>query len=225
VKEAFELDAEFDWYGWTGIKYFLYEYATHLVKEQNKDDDKISWKDLERLKHSIEHILPQTPSDDYWLSRWSESQRKKYTNDIGNLCLTRDNSSYSNKPFPKKRGDASSDQPCYSTGSFLMERNLARDFTDWNEQTLLERRTKIIDWALKRWELSTSGITRFNWRISAIAIGWHFRCADIEQRTHSENAIPRWHFQIPTVSSGWQFGQPSWHFCTATITSKWRFNP
>ena len=196
VEEAFARDPEDNWYDWTGIKYFLYEYESQLVTEQNKDNPKISWKDLEKLKHSIEHILPQTPTCDYWRSRWNESALATFTNDLGNLCLTRDNSSYGNKPFPEKVGKVGSGQAGYANGNFVMERNLAA-YQDWTEETLLERRKEITDWAMKRWGLPTSGTSR------------------------------QWHFQVPPIMCSWEFRQsvPTLRFTAPLITSNWRFIP
>jgi hypothetical protein len=164
IDDAYVFDPEDNWYEWTGLRYFLYEYESHLCQTQNKDA-RISWRELEKLKHSIEHVLPQNPTSDYWRRRWSESKRKKYINDIGNLCLTRDNSSYSNKSFPEKKGDPSSAEPCYAKGNFLMERDLAAAYADWTEETLLQRREEMIAWATERWSLPTAGSTTFDWSI------------------------------------------------------------
>ena len=57
-----------------------------------------------RLENTIEHILPQTPTDEYGTSRFDEEERRTLTHDLGNLCLTYHNSSYGNKPLPAKRG-------------------------------------------------------------------------------------------------------------------------
>ena len=199
VEKTFS-DTEFDWYNWTGIRYFLYEYESHLCKNHNKDSPKITWDHLESPKHSIEHILPQTPVDDYWRTRWGEAEQKRFTNDIGNLCLTRDNSYYSNKPFPQKKGTvgADSQQHCYTKANFEMERNLAA-YEDWTPETLRKRREKIITWAMKRWSLAT---TKFEWDISILNISWQFQRTDVETGC-------KWHFSIPPIESDWQYGQAS----------------
>jgi len=91
------------WYGWPGLKYFLYEYEEHLAGGK---DIHLTWDRVTKAndEKTIEHILPRTPKDPYWKERFNAQQRRLYTDDIGNLCLTFDNSSYSNKPFPEKRG-------------------------------------------------------------------------------------------------------------------------
>ena len=50
-------------YGWNGLRYFLYEYEEEHKKSRNQP--KISWKNFvksEKDQVSIQHILPQTPS-------------------------------------------------------------------------------------------------------------------------------------------------------------------
>ena len=87
--EEFEsvFDDERNWYNFFGLKYLLYEYEEHLSKGRGI---KQTWEFFEKSdkKDTIEHILPQTPTDPYWLKRWSEEMRELYTHDIGNLTLT-----------------------------------------------------------------------------------------------------------------------------------------
>ncbi|MGA2258057.1 MAG: DUF262 domain-containing protein [Thermoguttaceae bacterium] len=226
IEGAYAFDPDADWYDWTGLRYFLYEYETHLTKAQNKDDVKISWKELEKLKHSIEHILPQTPACDYWLSRWDESQRAKYTNDIGNLCLTRDNSSYGNKSFPDKKGEVGSGHACYANGNFVMERNLTVH-VDWTDAQLLQRRQELVNWAIKRWALPTSRPTRFDWTVPPIDVQWRFRSAELSLPNGRRSPGPRWDFRVPPITHSWVFRQalPFWQFTAPLITSEWRFIP
>lgn len=53
---------------------------------------------------SIEHILPQSPSDEYWTSRFNIEDQVNQTNCLGNLSLisVRKNSQAKNYPFDKK---------------------------------------------------------------------------------------------------------------------------
>lgn len=54
---------------------------------------------------NVEHILPQTPNDAYWTTRFNdELQREKWKNRLGNLVLLdgRKNYKASNRPFPQK---------------------------------------------------------------------------------------------------------------------------
>jgi hypothetical protein len=145
-----------DWYGWSGLKYFLYEYEEHLAgkKEVNLSWDAVLKGDLEK---TIEHILPQNSNDKYWKKRFDAAARKRFTDDLGNLSLTADNSAYGRKPFPDKKGTAGSGKKCYANANLFMERELA-GFSDWNESSIIQRREKLTDWYLERWHLDDTDI-------------------------------------------------------------------
>ncbi len=149
---------EYDWYDWAGLKYFLYEYEESIAAKRGAVP-RISWEEVRRRERAdtIEHILPQTPKDPYWLERFDDSQRKNLTHDIGNLSLTKDNASYGNKPFPDKKGAAGSGKPCYAESPFFMERELA-SVDDWNPNRLIERRKHLREWALSRWRVEVEGV-------------------------------------------------------------------
>ena len=151
---SFELQEDSDWYTWLGIKYFLYEYEEHRTgtKQVKLPWDVLDGRDKEK---SIEHVLPQTPTDPYWTERFDENEIAHLTHDLGNLALTQDNSSLSNKPFPEKKGDATWEKPCYANSLLVQERELA-NFDDWTPQTIRERRKPIVQWALERWSMNES---------------------------------------------------------------------
>lgn len=150
-EDAFKPEAERDWYRWGGLRYFLHEYEQHLAGAKAVQ---LPWEALEgmRLENTIEHILPQTPTHEYWTSRFDEEERSALTHDLGNLCLTYDNSSYGNKPFPKKRGERWQDEPCYANSNLFQERRLAR-LDQWDSDTLKRRREGMVAWALERWHV------------------------------------------------------------------------
>jgi hypothetical protein len=146
-----DLDKHDDWYDWYGIKYFLYEYEEHLAKGKAVQ---FPWEQLAKTdkRDSIEHILPQTPSEAYWRDRWTEETMRLRLHDIGNLTLTFDNSSYGNKPFPQKRATAASGAG-YTNSNLFMERDLAA-YSDWTPKECDERRRPIVAWAKTRWEVA-----------------------------------------------------------------------
>jgi hypothetical protein len=156
LSDAFALKSEARWYGWRDLKYFLYEYEESLCRARHRSI-KISWPQLvaDRTNHTIEHILPRAPVDEYWTSRFSPELRGKYTDDIGNLCLTLDNSAYSRKSFPRKKGHSGSGERCYAEGDLVMERELVA-YEDWDGQAILDRRAKMVSWALDRWSMSVA---------------------------------------------------------------------
>ena len=149
---------DLDWYRWSGLRYFLYEYEEHLAHDK---EVLLPWNVVEKreLEKTIEHILPQTPTDAYWLERFTDAERAELTNDIGNLCLTEDNSSYSNKPFPGKRGSAGLKDgngrfvPCYANSVLFQERALA-GHENWRPLEIQARRSEILGWARQRWAVA-----------------------------------------------------------------------
>jgi hypothetical protein len=140
-----------DWYSWRGVKYFLYEYELRLAQLAGHPV-KVGWAELKEPKESIEHILPQNPSaDGYWQSRFNETARKTYTHDIGNLCLTLDNSWLGNKPFPEKVGDAGR-VVGYANSKLYSEHALA-GYKDWAPAEIEARRKELLAWADQRWHV------------------------------------------------------------------------
>ena len=115
---------------------------------------RMPWEDLsaKRKEDTIEHILPQTPVNAYWKNQFGKKQRDRWTNDIGNLTLTFDNSSLGNSPFKKKVGQPGQ-KGTYADSPLFVERELAQ-IKDWNEVEVIKRRTKIRNWALERWSIA-----------------------------------------------------------------------
>ena len=75
-----------DWYHWNGLRYFLYEYEQHLADQAGKPV-KMPWEVLVRSKKedTIEHILPQTPTDEYWMQRFTSEDHERWMHDFGNF--------------------------------------------------------------------------------------------------------------------------------------------
>jgi|SRR5215211_683736 hypothetical protein len=137
-----------------GLKYFLYEYELQLAEGQGQPV-RVTWDDIEgkRLENTIEHILPQTANKRYWTSRFDKKARRKYTHDLGNLCLTYNNSSYGNKPFSEKKQQDDLDKRSYANSTLFQERRLTF-FVDWDVSALEKRRVEIVKWALERWRVA-----------------------------------------------------------------------
>jgi hypothetical protein len=138
-----------NFYAWGGVRYLLYEWEQHLAGNK---EVRLSWRQLheKQPRTTIEHVLPQTPEDRYWTDRFTAEQHALWVHDIGNLCITEDNSSYSNKPFPRKRGTLSESGRCYANSTLHSERALARE-GDWTADTIRRRRQDIVEWARGRW--------------------------------------------------------------------------
>ena len=139
-------------YGWTGLRYFLYEYESHLALGRG-GSPKVPWSETDGAD-SIEHILPQEMGEQpYWQERFDEDSHEQYVHDIGNLTLTKGNPSLSNKPFPNKKGDKGTQGYCYEKSLLVQESELAEKWNDWTEATIDERRAMLLRWAKKRWHV------------------------------------------------------------------------
>lgn len=156
-KEYFEeYERKNNWYAWQGLKYFLYEYEEFLARS---GPIKIKWSYLEKAdkEDTIEHILPQTPDKEYWRERWNNEQIEKCLHDIGNLSITFDNSSYSNKSFPDKK---QSTGQCYANAPTFMEQALKK-YEDWTERECLDRKNDIVTWAKDRWGIDETKYSEY----------------------------------------------------------------
>lgn len=103
-----KFESESGYYGWSGLRYFLYEYEQKLLKDSRQP--KIQWEALLKSSNdriSIEHIYPQTPTE-AWESAFtgiSEMDRKFYSGALGNLLVLSMsiNASLQNDAFEEKK--------------------------------------------------------------------------------------------------------------------------
>jgi len=96
------------YYGWSGLRYFLYEYELSLLNVSRQK--KVDWSDLFKTPKdniSIEHIYPQTVTGD-WAAAFEaipEKSRAAYGGSLGNLLLLSKsiNSALQNGSFDHKK--------------------------------------------------------------------------------------------------------------------------
>lgn len=150
-----EFSKNSDFYGWSGIRYVLFEYEMSLLEKYKSKRTKLIWSDISKSEPwseyiTVEHVYPQTPRSPYWKERFNylnPPQRKKLKNSIGNLVpLSKSkNSSLSNKPFPDKSYEGFK-YGCYS------ENELTKN-TDWTPKEIIDRNISLIKFIDTRWKL------------------------------------------------------------------------
>jgi hypothetical protein len=163
VREALESQSE-NWYERSGHKYFLYEYELALMGAGQIIPAFAEFTTKGNEKRTTEHILPQHPNEDArcWWDRFTPDEHVALRHSLGNLVLTLDNSSYSNKCFDAKRGrpmgPGEETITCYAQSSLHQERELAT-FSDWTPATIRQRQLHLTEWALGRWAVEAPGLT------------------------------------------------------------------
>jgi len=151
------------YYGWAGLRYFLYEYEVSLLSESRQK--KVDWMDLLKTpkdKISIEHIFPQTPTDPYWKKMFTgvrEEDYTRYAGTLGNLLMlsmsinaSLQNDSFDDKKHPKHKSGGEKIRNGYSDGSHS-EIEVSQSEV-WGPAQIKERGMKLLSFMEKRWEIT-----------------------------------------------------------------------
>lgn len=156
------------YYGWSGLRYVLYEYEQHLLTGSRQI--KVEWADLLKSgsdRISIEHVYPQTPTDDWEapFASIAKDSRRPYNGTIGNLLLLSMsiNASLQNDSFAKKKvakcdAAGSKVRNGYADGSHS-EIEVAGNIT-WGPKEIRERGIRILKFMEKRWAFTLRGNDR-----------------------------------------------------------------
>ena len=98
-----------------------------------KINEKLTGSDSEvefigETKHSLEHIMPQTPKKEWKDIIEDTDIHQKYLNTLGNMTLVSQsyNSTLSNNQFPVKK-------KLYEKSSYEITRQVSRKYSDWYE--------------------------------------------------------------------------------------------
>jgi hypothetical protein len=146
-------------YGWRGIKYFLFEYELEFKSRTKTYRDKIDWDEFSREDdrdfYTVEHIYPQRPRRSCWteiFKSYTERERSALRHSLGNLVpLSRPkNSSFQNKCFEEKKGNTET-HIGFRYGSY--SENEIASLNDWTAKEILERGLKLVNFMEKRWKL------------------------------------------------------------------------
>ncbi|WP_019412820.1 DUF262 domain-containing protein [Paenisporosarcina sp. TG20] len=149
-------------YSWNGLHYFLYEYETEKVMKNG--NQKIDWTlfvKSEKDKVSLEHIYPQTPSNDYWKNAFineTEEQKNLLTGSIGNILAlsTSKNSSLQNDSFPDKKSPLGRFHKGYTDGSHS-EIEIAA-YPEWNADAILKQGLVLLEFMERRWNIKFADV-------------------------------------------------------------------
>jgi len=146
-------------YGWSGLRYFLYEYENDLFEKSKNDTPKIIWDRFVNQTDlvSIEHILPQTMDKTCWkklFGSYGSKQINSFTNTLGNLLALSQpkNSSLQNDCYSQKRADKSS-KIGYFNGSYS-ENRVAEMYEEWTPEFIKERGLEMLNFMETRWDIS-----------------------------------------------------------------------
>ena len=139
------------------LHYILWEYEESIQGKGYKIGN------MKIENEQIEHISPQTPTNGEPLetgydvndsNQYSEEFTTKYLNCLGNLMLISGshNASIGNKSFTDKLDS-------YKKNSLLNQQAEIKDFLDgdvivWKQANIQKRLTKILDFAIPRWDFS-----------------------------------------------------------------------
>jgi hypothetical protein len=149
------------YYGWKGLKYFMFEYEQQLRVNSKTSRRLLCWdtfnlEDFESDHKSIEHIYPQKASDQYWKSQFAKyavADRNTLRNSLGNLLPASigKNSSLSNKSFSVKCGSVTN-QVGYRYGC-LSEIQVSQQ-ADWGATHIAARGLILLKFMEERWNFS-----------------------------------------------------------------------
>ena len=121
--------------------------AVLLRMDQEMQDDSVYKTYHGRI--TIEHILPQRSSNEYWQQRFTEKEHSVWLHKLGNLALisVTKNSEAQNSAFDKKKAIYAMKN---KKVSFDITKDLC-DYTEWDLTSLQHRHNLLIEMAMKIW--------------------------------------------------------------------------
>jgi len=143
-------------YGWSDLRYMLYEYECSLSVRNNMQ--KVDWAMFTKVakdKISVEHILPQTPTKWYWRNQFrqfSADEIKTLSASLGNLLPLSQSidSGPQNDGFNDKKATAASGRRGYENGSHS-EIEVSKE-AEWDAYRILQRGIKLLKFMETRWQ-------------------------------------------------------------------------
>ena len=135
------------------------ETKLNLKNQIRNSTPKINWKDYTESKadyRSIEHILPQTSSEECWqkeIAGLSEFEIKKLTNSLGNLVplSSAKNSKLQNYCFEIKKNGKEGTFTGYKNGSYSEQKINEKD--NWGINEIQERGIELLTFMAEHWDI------------------------------------------------------------------------
>lgn len=159
VREWYEKCPQKGFYGWSELRYVLFEYEQHLydtIFTTNSGKSPLLWTSVvkEKLEESIEHIYPQTATDTTWTQEFGQDSNSSLLNALGNLLLLSQskNSSLQNRPYAEKAHGVNNYPNPYKNGS-CSEHMVASTWKAWTPQSVCERTKELLKFIGKRWDI------------------------------------------------------------------------
>lgn len=156
-KEAFPNDEEFKNMLSSKNIYSLdkeyQEYIFERLENMDTKEDKDIYRHFENKGYSVEHIMPQTLTEN-WKKELGDNYQNiydKWLNRLANLTMTAYNSKYSNRSFNEKKNM----EKGYKNSGIRLNQYISK-FNKWTEEELEERNEDLLKQALKFWKLPTT---------------------------------------------------------------------
>ena len=157
--KRFNSSGKSGYYGWQGLRYFLYEYELNLLSQSRQK--KVAWEDLLKTpkdKVSIEHVFPQTPTKK-WKELFADVDKDDYplySGSIGNLLIlsmsinsSLQNDDFGDKKKPKFNDAGEKKRNGYSDGSHSEIEVAQHD--KWTPAHVEERGLRLLSFMEDRW--------------------------------------------------------------------------
>lgn len=139
----------------------LKQYSKLILGKIEEHNTKVAV-DFRNKKVTIEHIMPQTLEDSWKveLGEHFNEIHKTYLHNIGNLILTEFNSEIGNKSFEEKKSKLATSSLNYRLD--VINRNI------WNEDSIKEHQSNMINWFLETFPLPDEFKEKANWNTQKI---------------------------------------------------------
>lgn len=139
----------------------LKQYSKLILGKIEEHNSKVAV-DFRNPKITIEHIMPQKLEENWKIELGInfEDIHKNYLHNIGNLILTEFNSEIGNKSFDEKKRKLNTSSLNYRLD--IIKRSI------WNEQSIKEHQTNMVNWFLETFPLPDKYANNSNWNTLSI---------------------------------------------------------